>query len=461
MAQASSAGPQPRLTLRRLRFDGDLEDAFGKYCFDHSLQFVRFALVLCILLYALFGVLDVIIVPEVAPQIWTIRFVVVCLTAAMLVLSFSGRFEPVMQPALSVLAMVLGLGIVAMIAIADASDGHLYYAGLLLVVPFSYTLMQLRFTYATRAFVVILLAYEVVAIWVKRTPTEILVNNNFFLIASVTIGMLAGYTIERGVRTDFLQRRLIEQQREELARHNVHLDSALQASLEEVCRQADELQASRARIVAAGDAERRRIERNLHDGAQQHLVGLSIKMRLASELADEDVDAAKTFLDELRQELQDAVQELRSLAHGIYPPLLMEAGLEKALSAAVGRSPLPVTVEADSLRRYPTEVEATVYFCCLEALQNASKHAGEGATVTIRVHEDGQALLFEVVDDGAGFEADGTGLGAGFVNMSDRLGAIGGSLNVDSAPGRGTAIRGTVPIHAAAGERTTLSSLQL
>jgi len=267
--------------------------------------------------------------------------------------------------------------------------------------------------------------------------------------------------IERGVRTDFLQRRLIEEQREELARRNVRLDSALQASLDEVCHQADELQASRARIVAAGDAERRRIERNLHDGAQQHLVGLSIKMRLASELADEDVEEAKTFLDELRQELQDAVQELRSLAHGIYPPLLMEAGLEKALSAAAGRSPLPVSVEAASLRRYPTEVEAAAYFCCLEALQNASKHAGEGATVTIRVREHAGGLEFEVVDDGAGFDADGQGLGAGFVNMSDRLGAIGGSLKVDSAPGRGTTIRGSVPLPAAAEERTKLSSLQV
>lgn len=457
MAQPSRLRPDSRLTVGRLRFDDDVEASFTAYYYQHSLLFARFALVLGITLYTLFGILDIIIVPEVAPQIWTIRFVVVCLTAATLGLTFTRWFEPIMQPVLSSLAMVLGVGIVAMITIADASHGHLYYAGLLLAVPFTYTLMQIRFNYATRAFAVIMVGYEVVAIGVKNTPPEILVNNNFFLLASVIIGMGAGYTIERGVRTDFLQRRLIEEQRAQLALRNVHLDSALQISLDEVRHKAEELQVSRARIVAAGDAERRRIERNLHDGAQQHLVGLGIKMRLTAELADEDVEAAKTFLAEMGQELQDAVQELRTLAHGIYPPLLMEGGLARALEAAAARSPRPVTVDAASSVRYPTEVEATAYFCCLEALQNASKHAGEGATVTIRVQEDAEALVFEVSDNGAGFELNGKGLGAGFVNMSDRLGAIGGSLRVESAPRRGTSVVGTVPIRAgAARERSAL-----
>jgi signal transduction histidine kinase len=153
------------------------------------------------------------------------------------------------------------------------------------------------------------------------------------------------------------------------------------------------------------------------------------------------VEAAKTLLGELRQRLQDAVQELRTLAHGIYPPLLMDRGLAVALSAAAERSALPTTVEAPSLGRYPAEVEATVYFCCLEALQNAAKHAGDGARVTIRVEEDASGLVFEVIDDGAGF-SQARGLGAGFVNMSDRVGALGGSLQVDSAPGRGARVAG-------------------
>ena len=166
-----------------------------------------------------------------------------------------------------------------------------------------------------------------------------------------------------------------------LALHNVQLDSALQASLDEVRRQASELQASRARIVAASDQARRQIERNLHDGAQQHLVALAVNVRLARQLADADPEQAKLILDELGGELQDAVQELRELAHGIYPPLLMDQGLTAALRAAAGRSPLDVEIEVETSSRYAADIEAAVYFCCLEALQNAAKHAGADAHV--------------------------------------------------------------------------------
>jgi signal transduction histidine kinase len=231
-----------------------------------------------------------------------------------------------------------------------------------------------------------------------------------------------------------------------LALHNVRLDSALQASLDEVRRKAEELQASRARIVAAGNAERRRIERNLHDGAQQRLVALAVKLRLAHQLADVDVEQAKGMLEELRGELREAVEELRTLAHGIYPPLLMDQGLAAALGSAADRAALPTRLESSSVGRYPTEAEAAVYFCCLEALQNAAKHAGQGATATVRLWEESGALRFEVADDGAGFNPTSKGQGAGFINMSDRLGAIGGTLQVDSTPGAGTRVRGTVPL---------------
>jgi len=235
-----------------------------------------------------------------------------------------------------------------------------------------------------------------------------------------------------------------------LALHNVKLDSALQESLDEVRRQADELRASRARIVEATDAERRRIERDLHDGAQQHLVALAVSVRLARQIADADPDAAKEMLDQIGHDLQDAVQELRNLAHGIYPPLLMDRGLAEALSAAANRAVLPTDVEADGVGRYPQAVEAAVYFCCLEALQNAGKHAGEGASITVRLHEDERALLFEVSDTGAGFDmATGAQRGHGFVNMADRVGAFGGTLRVDSAPGRGTTVSGRIPLTAA------------
>ena len=225
------------------------------------------------------------------------------------------------------------------------------------------------------------------------------------------------------------------------------LDSALQESLDEVRRQADELRASRTRIVEAGDAQRRAIERDLHDGAQQHLVALAVSVNLARQISDTDPEAAKGMLEQIGLDLREAVQELRNLAHGIYPPLLMDRGLPEALSAAAGRAALPTGVEADGIGRYSQPTEAAVYFCVLEALQNAAKHAGPDAQATVTVREEEGALLFEVVDDGAGFDlATGAHLGHGFVNMSDRVGAIGGSIAVESSPGHGARISGRIPL---------------
>src|SRR4029079_4751749 len=199
-----------------------------------------------------------------------------------------------------------------------------------------------------------------------------------------------------------------------------------------------ELRASRARIVEAGDAQRRRIERDLHDGAQQHLVALAVSVNLVRQIADTAPDAAKAMLEQIGTELQDAVQELRNLAHGIYPPLLMDRGLTEALSAAAHRAALPTAVVAEDIGRYTPAIEAAVYFCCLEALQNAAKHAGEGAEAKIVVHEEEGALLFVVSDDGAGFDlASGAQRGHGFINMSDRVGAIRGGQRGVSAPGAG------------------------
>jgi signal transduction histidine kinase len=232
-----------------------------------------------------------------------------------------------------------------------------------------------------------------------------------------------------------------------VALHNLQLDSALQASLDEVRRQAEELRASRARIVAASDAARRKIERDLHDGAQQHLVALAVNLRLARQLAEADPDKAQEILERLGDDIQDTVQQLRNLAHGIYPPLLVDRGVGEALAAAATRAALPVAVDANGVGRYPPEVEAAVYFCCLEALQNAGKHAGAGASATVRVWEEAGGLLFEVEDDGAGFEMKTRRqLGAGFVNMGDRVGAIGGSVSVQSAPGQGTRISGRIAL---------------
>jgi signal transduction histidine kinase len=231
-----------------------------------------------------------------------------------------------------------------------------------------------------------------------------------------------------------------------LALRNVRLDSALQASLDEIRQQASELQASRARIVAAADAERRKIERNLHDGAQQRLVALAVNLRLARQLAASAPDEANAMMEHLSVEIQETLEELRALAHGIYPPLLADRGLAEALKAAAGRSVIPTTVHAEGLERYSPEIEAAIYFCCLEAMQNIGKYAGENSTADLRIRQEAGALLFEVVDDGAGFDVATAKAGAGFTNMNDRVGAIGGSLRVESAPGKGTKVSGTVPV---------------
>lgn len=230
-----------------------------------------------------------------------------------------------------------------------------------------------------------------------------------------------------------------------LALHNVQLDSALQESLENLRRANDDLRASRARIVATGDAERRKIERNLHDGAQQHLVALAVNLRLTKDMLADDPEGAAEMLDALGEAVKDTIQELRDLAHGIYPPLLMDSGLPEALRAAANRSPLGVTVDVEGLGRYSSEVEAAVYFCCLEALQNAAKHAPQ-AEVAITVRQVEGELHFEVSDDGPGFDASAARGGHGFVNMSDRLGAIGGAVEWRSAPGAGTTIAGSIPL---------------
>ncbi|HEV2427914.1 MAG TPA: GAF domain-containing sensor histidine kinase, partial [Acidimicrobiales bacterium] len=230
-----------------------------------------------------------------------------------------------------------------------------------------------------------------------------------------------------------------------LALHNARLDTALQSSLDELKHQADELRASRARIVASGDRERRRVERNLHDGAQQHLVALAVNLRLAKSLVGEDPAALTEMLEQLGQDVQATIQELRELAHGIYPPLLVDGGLAEALRAVVNRSPLDVELVTEDIGRYGADAEAAIYFCCLEALQNAAKHASE-SHVQVRVWQDAGALLFEVADDGPGFDVTKMGKGQGRTNMADRLGAIGGTVRWDSAIGAGTTIRGSVPI---------------
>jgi signal transduction histidine kinase len=210
----------------------------------------------------------------------------------------------------------------------------------------------------------------------------------------------------------------------------------------------EELRASRQRIVTAQDEERRKLERNIHDGAQQQLVALSVKLRLADAMAERDVAKTRELLADLQREAQEALEDLRDLARGIYPPLLADRGLTAALEAQARKAAMPVTVRAEGIGRYGQEVEAAVYFCSLEALNNVAKYAGASAAEVRLAQEDGH-LSFNVRDDGAGFDPAVTGYGTGLHGMADRLDAIGGDLEVESAPGHGTVIRGRVPVGAA------------
>ena len=210
----------------------------------------------------------------------------------------------------------------------------------------------------------------------------------------------------------------------------------------------EDVRASRQRLVAAQDEERRRLERNIHDGAQQQLVALAVKARLARQLTERDPAKAAEILSQIEAETQSALEDLRDLARGIYPPLLADRGLVAALEAQSRKASMPVSVEAGAVGRYPADVEATVYFCALEALQNVAKYAGADRTV-IRLAQSNGSLSFEVVDEGRGFDPNSVATGSGLQGMADRLAAVGGSLEIRSEPGSGTTVAGRVPVAAA------------
>jgi signal transduction histidine kinase len=213
--------------------------------------------------------------------------------------------------------------------------------------------------------------------------------------------------------------------------------AALQTSENLLAQRADELAASRTRLITAADEERRRLERDLHDGAQQHLVSLAVLIQLARTA---EHDRCQPVLAEASGLLETALAEIRTLAHGIYPPLLV-SGLAQALPAVAARASVPVRLNVD-LDRYPASIEAALYYCCSEALQNAAKHGGPGTTVTITAHADDRMLTLTISDTGRGF--DPATIGTGLTNMTDRLSAIGGDLVIDTAPGRGTRITAVI-----------------
>ena len=210
----------------------------------------------------------------------------------------------------------------------------------------------------------------------------------------------------------------------------------------------EDLRASRQRLVTAQDEARRRLERNIHDGAQQDLVALAIKVRLGT--TAEDLAQARQIFGELQTDATGALDNLRDLARGIYPPLLADLGLAAALNAQAAKSTVPVAVEAGGIGRFGQDTEAAVYFCCLEALQNTAKYA-HATHARICLQAQNGTLRFTVSDDGTGYDARHTPMGSGQRNMADRLAALGGRLDVRSAPRHGTTISGQLPVPVASG----------
>ena len=220
----------------------------------------------------------------------------------------------------------------------------------------------------------------------------------------------------------------------------------LRDALDETLRANEALTASRRRIVIATDRERRRVERDIHDGAQQRLTALRLDLRLAEERCRTAPEDLGRVFGGLRDQVQAAHDELRRLAHGVYPTVLTQHGLDDALRSAADRCPIAVEVDVAVGDRHDADVEAAVYFCCAEALHNAAVHAGAAASVQLRAGAEDGRVRVRVEDDGPGFDPDGLAAQHGLDNLADRMHAVGGELAVEAAPGTGTTITGSVPI---------------
>jgi signal transduction histidine kinase len=199
--------------------------------------------------------------------------------------------------------------------------------------------------------------------------------------------------------------------------------------------------------VAAQDERAKKLERNIHDGAQQQLVALGVKLRLLEQQIERDPAEARAMASASAETANETLEDLRDLAQGHLPSVAGGQGLAPALEAQVRKAAMPVTVSADGIARFGADVESAVYFSCLEALQNAAKYAGARA-VRVRLTNGAGDLRFEVTDDGRGFDPATTSYGTGLQGIADRLAAVGGELTVTSAPGDGTAVAGSIPVEA-------------
>jgi signal transduction histidine kinase len=222
-----------------------------------------------------------------------------------------------------------------------------------------------------------------------------------------------------------------------LADRNSELEASWNASLRELAE-------SRARIVAAYDRERRKLERDLHDGVQQQLMGVRIKLRMTAERVEDTELAAR--LETIGTDVDSVVEEVRTLARGIYPPVLSAFGLADALRSFAIRARIPIVVEDEGIGRCASTVEAAIYACSTEAVQYVREHGGSGARVTITLRHDRRRLRFAIAGDGVGVDTPGAAGGDRLTVMRDRIGAVGGMLEIASSPGQGTTVRGSVPL---------------
>jgi signal transduction histidine kinase len=222
-----------------------------------------------------------------------------------------------------------------------------------------------------------------------------------------------------------------------LAAENAELDAGWTEALQELKR-------SRARLVRAADDERRKVERNLHDSVQQQLISIKLRVEMEADESDSSESSRERLL-EITRSVEAALAQVREVAHGLYPPLLIASGLPAALRSRYTHAASPPAIDAVEVGRYDPDIEAAVYYCCSEAIQNATKHGGRDVHVSVELAEEDGSLTFRVVDDGQGF-AVGEARGLGLQSMEDRLGALGGRLTIASAPGRGTTIAGEVPL---------------
>ena len=222
------------------------------------------------------------------------------------------------------------------------------------------------------------------------------------------------------------------------------LDPQVHGRLDDLRLEVEELRAARSRLIASADAERRRIERDLHDGVQQQLVALAVNLQLARQLADGDPAALMPLLEEIGRDVQEALEDVRRLASRVYPAFLLDRGLVDALRAAAAQAAVPTHVEAlPSVGRYSTEIEAAAYFCCVEALEDAAGPPQPGERATIRLRQAERALVFDVVVEGGG---PGPWAEKDLLGIGDRLGAVGGRLEVSPDTGRGARLSGTIPL---------------